>query len=225
MPSRPILRAWRNTTSPGWVRCSFKRSPAGCRGASSPASPCASRAALGASPGRPVQAGRRRIDKLGQHVRVNLAPHVNADINVVVEIIACYNHAMQQHRTKSVTQVDQNVGTRVRMRRLMLKLSQSALADRIGITFQQVQKYEKGMNRIGASRLQQIARVLQVPVTFFFETASPHPPVAEDQSLETLNHFMSTRDGLTLAKAFMRIGDIQLRRRIVDLVEHIEQNQ
>src|SRR5262245_35979754 len=126
---------------------------------------------------------------------------------------------MHQHRTKSVTQVDENVGSRVRMRRLMLNLSQSSLADRIGVTFQQVQKYEKGMNRIGASRLQQIAGALHVPVTFFFETASPNPPVAEDQSLETLNHFMTSRDGLKLANAFMRIGEVQLRRRIVDLVE------
>jgi transcriptional regulator with XRE-family HTH domain len=132
---------------------------------------------------------------------------------------------MLSQRPKSVTQVDQQVGNRVRMRRLMLKFSQTALANRIGVTFQQVQKYEKGMNRIGASRLQQIAGVLQVPVTFFFETASPHPPIADDRSLETLNHFMSTRDGLTLAKAFMRIGDTKLRRRIVDLVEEIDKDR
>ena len=131
-----------------------------------------------------------------------------------------------QSRTKSVTQVDQHVGGRVRMRRLMLKLSQTDLANGLGVTFQQVQKYEKGMNRIGASRLQQIAGVLQVPVTFFFETASPHlPMVAQDQSLTNLNDFMATRDGLTLAKAFIRIGDTKLRRRIVDLVEKIEQHQ
>jgi hypothetical protein len=92
--------------------------------------------------------------------------------------------------------------------------------------FQQVQKYEKGMNRIGAGRLQQIAHILQVPVTFFFETASHHPPtVAKDQSLTNLNDFMATHDGLTLAKAFMRIGDTKLRRRIVDLVEEIERHQ
>ena len=131
-----------------------------------------------------------------------------------------------QSRTKSVTQVDQHVGGRVRMRRLMLKLSQTDLANGLGVTFQQVQKYEKGMNRIGASRLQQIAGVLQVPVTFFFETVSPHlPTVAPDQSLTNLNDFMATRDGLTLAKAFMRIGDTKLRRRIVDLVEEIERQQ
>jgi transcriptional regulator with XRE-family HTH domain len=143
-----------------------------------------------------------------------------------VEIIAWYNHAMHKRREMSSILIDQGVGSRVRMRRLMLKLSQTDLADGIGVTFQQVQKYEKGMNRIGAGRLQQIAHILQVPVTFFFETASHHPPtVAQDQSLANLNDFMATRDGLTLAKAFMRIDDIQLRRRIVGLVEQIEQSQ
>jgi transcriptional regulator with XRE-family HTH domain len=112
------------------------------------------------------------------------------------------------------------------MRRLMLKLSQADLADGLGLTFQQIQKYEKGMNRIGAGRLQQIAHILQVPVTFFFETASHHSPtVARDPSLADLNDFMATRDGLILAKAFMRIGDSKLRRRIVDLVEEIERDR
>jgi transcriptional regulator with XRE-family HTH domain len=145
--------------------------------------------------------------------------------NVVVEINRVVQPCEQGHRPKSITQVDQHVGSRVRIRRLTLNLSQSGLASRIGVTFQQVQKYEKGMNRIGASRLQQIAGALQVPVTYFFETPSPHRPVAEDESLATLNHFMSTRDGLTLAKAFMKIGDTQVRRRIVDLVEEIERDQ
>jgi transcriptional regulator with XRE-family HTH domain len=136
---------------------------------------------------------------------------------------------MQKRRERASILIDQQVGSRVRMRRLMLKLSQTDLADGIGVTFQQVQKYEKGMNRIGASRLQQIAHILQVPVTFFFETvetASPNrPKVAQDQSLAKLNDFMATRDGLTLAKSFMRIGDNQVRRRIVDLVEEIERDQ
>jgi transcriptional regulator with XRE-family HTH domain len=80
---------------------------------------------------------------------------------------------MRGRRQQSSILIDQQVGSRVRMRRLMLKLSQTDLADGLGLTFQQVQKYEKGMNRIGAGRLQQIAHILQVPVTFFFETASP----------------------------------------------------
>ena len=133
---------------------------------------------------------------------------------------------MHKRREMSAILIDQGVGSRVRMRRLMLKLSQTDLADGLGLTFQQVQKYEKGMNRIGAGRLQQIAHILQVPVTFFFETASPHPPtVARDQSLANLNDFVASRDGQTLAKAFMTIGDIRLRRRIVDLVKEIERSQ
>jgi transcriptional regulator with XRE-family HTH domain len=134
---------------------------------------------------------------------------------------------MQSRRQQSAILIDQQVGSRVRLRRLMLKLSQTDLADGLGLTFQQVQKYEKGMNRIGAGRLQQIAHILQVPVTFFFETPSPNPPstVAQDQSLANLNDFMATRDGLTLAKAFLRIGDTKLRRRIVDLVEEIERDR
>jgi transcriptional regulator with XRE-family HTH domain len=132
---------------------------------------------------------------------------------------------MHKRRQKLSILIDQQVGSRVRMRRLMLKLSQTDLADGIGVSFQQVQKYEKGMNRIGAGRLQQIAHILQVPVTFF-ETASHHPfTVAQDQSLANLNDFMATRDGLTLAKTFMKIGNIQLRRRIIDLVEKIGQIQ
>src|SRR5215475_8835422 len=133
---------------------------------------------------------------------------------------------MQSRRQQSSILIDQQVGSRVRMRRLMLKLSQTDLADGLGLTFQQVQKYEKGMNRIGAGRLQEIAHILQVPVTFFFDTASPHSPtVAQDQSLAILNDFMATREGLLLAKSFMRIGDAHLRRRLVDVVEAIAQTQ
>ena len=71
--------------------------------------------------------------------------------------------------------VDKHVGARVRMRRLMLEMSQTALGDALDLTFQQVQKYEKGTNRIGASRLQHISRILQVPVSFFFDGAPPPP--------------------------------------------------
>ena len=74
---------------------------------------------------------------------------------------------------------DKYVGSRVRMRRLMLHMSQERLADQLGLTFQQVQKYEKGTNRIGASRLQHIAEILQVPISFFFEGAPPVPRAIE----------------------------------------------
>ena len=126
---------------------------------------------------------------------------------------------------KSPNPTDRYVGARVRMRRLMFDMSQTRLGDALGLTFQQVQKYEKGANRIGASRLQQIAHFLQVPVSFFFEgapdlaagsagmTGAPSPSYVSD--------FLATSDGLALTKAFMRIEDSKLRRRIVDLVLQI----
>jgi transcriptional regulator with XRE-family HTH domain len=123
----------------------------------------------------------------------------------------------------------QHVGSRVRMRRIMLDMSQTTLGDGLGISFQQVQKYENGMNRIGASRLQHIAQILQVPVAFFFDGV-PHVPAAHTSrnlppSSDPLTDFTATCEGLALAKAFMRISNIQVRRRIVDLVERIEENQ
>lgn len=129
-------------------------------------------------------------------------------------------------KKKSPNPTDKHVGSRVRMRRMMLGMSQEKLGDSLGLTFQQVQKYEKGTNRIGASRLQQISNILQVPVSFFFEGApatmtgaSPHSIVADDPSY--VQDFLATSDGLSLTKAFMRIKTPKLRRRIVDLVEEI----
>jgi transcriptional regulator with XRE-family HTH domain len=128
---------------------------------------------------------------------------------------------------KAPNPIDKHVGSRVRMRRMMLGMSQEKLGDALGLTFQQVQKYEKGTNRIGASRLQQISQILQVPVAFFFEGA-PHlagGPVPEGTehapSPAYVSDFLATSDGLSLTKAFMRIPDAKLRRRIVDLVQQI----
>jgi transcriptional regulator with XRE-family HTH domain len=121
---------------------------------------------------------------------------------------------------------DKHVGSRVRMRRMMLGMSQEKLGDALSLTFQQVQKYEKGTNRIGASRLQQIAHFLQVPVSFFFEGAPDFPSAATNgmndaPSPAYVSDFLATSDGLALTKAFMRIEDPKLRRRIVDLVSQI----
>jgi transcriptional regulator with XRE-family HTH domain len=126
---------------------------------------------------------------------------------------------------KAPNPIDKHVGSRVRMRRMMLSMSQEKLGDALGLTFQQVQKYEKGTNRIGASRLQQISNILQVPVEFFFEGA-PHLAGAaradgNAPSPAYVSDFLASSDGLALTKAFMRIGDPKLRRRIVDLVEQI----
>lgn len=101
-------------------------------------------------------------------------------------------------------------------------MSQEKLADAIGLTFQQVQKYEKGTNRMGSSRLQQIANVLQVPVTFFFEGAPGQSKLdGKAPSPDYVSDFLSTSDGLALTKAFMQIKDAKLRRTIVNVVEEI----
>jgi transcriptional regulator with XRE-family HTH domain len=121
--------------------------------------------------------------------------------------------------------IDQHVGSRVRMRRLMLSMSQEKLGAALGLTFQQVQKYEKGVNRIGASRLQQISDILQVPVAFFFEGApnasAPHGSNESALSMAQIDDFVSDLDGLRLIRAFMRIDNAAVRRRIVMLVQEI----
>src|SRR5262245_56571422 len=125
--------------------------------------------------------------------------------------------------TKAPKLTDKYVGARVRMRRLMVGMSQEKLAAALGLTFQQVQKYENGTNRIGASRLQAIAQSLQVPVAFFFDGA-PDGGGADhhrDASSSYVNDFLSTSDGLALAKAFQAIKNPTLRRGIVALVEEV----
>ncbi|TAK46664.1 MAG: XRE family transcriptional regulator [Xanthobacteraceae bacterium] len=125
--------------------------------------------------------------------------------------------------TKAPNPVDKYVGSRVRMRRIMLGMSQEKLGDALGLTFQQVQKYEKGTNRVGASRLQQIAEVLQVPVSFMFEgiPSSNAQGLTEAPSPGYVSDFLATSEGLALTRAFTRITDSKLRRSIVDLVEQI----
>ena len=128
----------------------------------------------------------------------------------------------------AINPTDKHVGSRVRMRRLMLDMSQTDLADGLGLTFQQVQKYEKGSNRISASRLQHLSQILQVPVPFFFEGGPAATGIrtsvgrmADAPSPSYVNDFLATSDGLDLVKAFMCIEDAKLRRAIVLLVEEI----
>jgi len=107
----------------------------------------------------------------------------------------------------------------------MLGMSQEKLGEHLGITFQQIQKYEKGTNRIGASRLQHIARVLSVPVSFFFEDApggeAQAGGMAEQQSASYVVDFLSSSEGIQLNKAFVRIKDAKLRRKLIDLVRAV----
>ena len=121
--------------------------------------------------------------------------------------------------------IDAYVGSRVRTRRLMLGMSQERLAEQIGVTFQQVQKYEKGTNRIGASRLQAIAGVLAVPVAFFFQQDNSQPLNTDGlgaiTGLEDLSDFLTSKEGLSLNKAFMKINDPSIRQSVLTLIKSL----
>lgn len=125
---------------------------------------------------------------------------------------------------KKPNPIDIYVGGRIRLRRNMISMSQEKLGENLGITFQQIQKYEKGTNRVGASRLQAIASILGVPVAFFFEGGPGHQGTAnggfsEDSDNGSIQAFGSSSEGLQLARAFLKISDPKLRRRVIDLVK------
>jgi transcriptional regulator with XRE-family HTH domain len=122
--------------------------------------------------------------------------------------------------------IDIHVGSRIRLRRTMLGMSQEKLGEALGITFQQIQKYEKGTNRVGASRLQNISTILNVPVSFFFEDApgdpsTAQPGMAEANSSNYVVDFLSSSEGLQLNRAFIKIPDPKVRRKLVDLVKSL----
>lgn len=132
--------------------------------------------------------------------------------------------ASERMAGKKPNPVDAHVGSRVRLRRMLLGMSQERLGESMGLTFQQVQKYEKGVNRIGASRLFQISKILDVPVQFFFEEA-PYSGdgnavrgMAESDSEAFILEFLNSREGLELNRAFVKIGDAKVRKSVVDLV-------
>ncbi len=122
---------------------------------------------------------------------------------------------------KAPNDVDRHVGARVRMRRILLGFSQEKLADALGLTFQQVQKYEKGTNRISASRLQQISGALGVPIDFFYSDGAPAGEVGgfADAGKPGYEADMMTTDGLKLLRAFNAIEDPQTRKRLVELAQ------
>jgi transcriptional regulator with XRE-family HTH domain len=131
----------------------------------------------------------------------------------------------EERSSRRPNPMDAHVGSRVRLRRMLLGMSQEKLGEYLGLTFQQVQKYEKGVNRIGASRLFELAHVLGVPVQFFYDDAPPsdnRTPAAAGASERPpesyVVDFLGTREGLELNKAFIRITDPRLRRAIVELV-------
>ena len=124
--------------------------------------------------------------------------------------------------------IDIHVGSRVRLQRMLRGISQEKLGERLGLTFQQIQKYEKGVNRIGASRLFDLASVLGVPIQFFYDEAptseaghQSQPGLAESEPDAYVFEFLNSREGLELNRAFARIADPKTRRAVVELVRAV----
>jgi transcriptional regulator with XRE-family HTH domain len=130
---------------------------------------------------------------------------------------------IDKENKKKPNPTDIHVGSRIRLRRNMLGMSQEKLGESLGITFQQIQKYEKGTNRVGASRLQAIASILGAPVAFFFEDLpgqeSAGGGFSEDASTTFAIEFCTSSEGLQLNRAFVKISDTKVRRKIIELVK------
>ena len=130
---------------------------------------------------------------------------------------------------KQANPIDAQVGNRVRIRRMLIGMSQEKLGDLLGLTFQQVQKYEKGVNRIGAGRLFEVSRILGVPIDFFYEgvggPAEGRPGFAETESAPPVMEFVSSGEGLQLSLAFMKIKDPKVRKRVLDLVKSLAEEE
>lgn len=118
--------------------------------------------------------------------------------------------------------VDIHVGSRVRMRRTLLGMSQEKLGEQLGLTFQQVQKYEKGSNRVGASRLWDVSKILDVPVSYFYEGlasgAGTAAGMAEERQTDYITEFAQSSDGVQLMRAFMQIKEPRVRRSVIQFV-------
>ena len=131
---------------------------------------------------------------------------------------------MNKHAPRSPNPIDIHVGTRVRLRRQVMKMSQEKLGDQHGVTFQQVQKYERGANRVGASRLWKMSQVMEVPVGFFFDGLGEVGAVtefAEDDQLPIVYDFINSTDGVNLAKAVSQIKNKAVRRQILELARSL----
>ncbi len=133
-------------------------------------------------------------------------------------------------KKKNPNPIDVHVGNRVRMRRMLIGMSQEKLGERLGLTFQQIQKYEKGANRISASRLFQMAQILGVPVQFFFEDLPQQATEEEEGFGETreqtaIMDFLGSSEGLQLNRYFAQIKDARIRRSIIDLVRSLTQSE
>ena len=170
--------------------------------------------------------GEYSIGRFADLYNADLANNLGNLYSRVIRLVAVnYDARLGDTAGKAPKPIDRYIGRRMRMRRIMLAMSQVKLGAALGLTFQSVQKYEKGANRIGASRLQEISDILQVPVAFFFEGApnasALHGSDGSALSMAQIDDFVSDLDGLRLIRAFRRIDNTAVRRRIVMLVQEI----
>jgi transcriptional regulator with XRE-family HTH domain len=135
--------------------------------------------------------------------------------------------AFEADSERSPHPIDVHVGARIRLRRKFLRISQEKLADALGLTFQQVQKYERGANRVSASKLYEIARFLNAPVQYFFEglTDAVQPGGEEDGHEQFVHGFLMTAEGIELASLFPKIKSPRLRRKVLDLVRELAETE
>jgi transcriptional regulator with XRE-family HTH domain len=126
------------------------------------------------------------------------------------------------YAVKRANHIDKHLGLRLRMRRLALRMTQTALADLIGVTFQQVQKYEKGTNRVSASTLLKVSETLHVPVAYFFEGLSGGGVLGAAN--KELAEFQLVPEGLALLKAFQNIESKEVRRALIELAIRLGSN-
>ena len=128
-------------------------------------------------------------------------------------------------KQRSAGKPDIEMGKKIRLRRVEQRISQSDLGEKLGVSFQQVQKYEKGVNRIGAGRLFDMARILGVPIDYFYESVAGQlaasRSVSEEEVAPPVMEFISSGEGLQLTLAFMRIKDVKVRKRVLDLVRSL----
>jgi len=126
-----------------------------------------------------------------------------------------------QGQGRKSTSVDVHIGGRIRSRRKAIGVSQEQLASSLGIAFQQVQKYEHGANRVSASKLYDVARLLDVPISYFFEGLAPSEHITPDPREKFLRVFLESEEGRELAHAFPRIPEAHLRRKVLELVRGV----
>lgn len=131
---------------------------------------------------------------------------------------------MKKPGPRSASPIDLHVGTRIRIRRQLMNMTQEKLGENLGVTFQQVQKYERGTNRVGASRLWNISRVLDVPVSFFYdglEDNHEYEQVAENKQMPVVYDFINSSDGVAFAKAVSKIKNKAVRRQLLELARSL----